>query len=36
VFILAGLVVFLIAIGTIAWQSYKAATRNPVDSLRYE
>jgi putative ABC transport system permease protein len=36
VFILAGLVVFLIAIGTIAWQSYKAATCNPVDSLRYE
>jgi putative ABC transport system permease protein len=36
VFVLAGLITFLIAILTVTLQSYKAATRNPVDALRYE
>ncbi|MBN1271547.1 MAG: ABC transporter permease [Candidatus Aminicenantes bacterium] len=35
-FILSGLAAFLIALLTISYQSVKAATANPVDSLRYE
>ncbi len=35
-FILSGLAAFCIALLTIGYQSYKAATANPVDSLRYE
>ncbi len=30
------LIVYLIAIATVSWQSYKAASRNPVEALRYE
>jgi putative ABC transport system permease protein len=36
IFILAGLVSVLIALLTISFQSLKAASQNPVDSLRYE
>ncbi|GET34142.1 ABC transporter permease [Prolixibacter bellariivorans] len=36
VFALAGILSFAIALLTVSWQSYKAATRNPVDALRYE
>lgn len=36
IFALAGLVVFGIALITVSVQSYKAATRNPVEALRYE
>jgi putative ABC transport system permease protein len=36
IFVLAGLLVLFIAILTISWQSWKAATRNPVEVLRYE
>ncbi len=36
VFVLAGFLVYLIAIATILWQSHKASIRNPVHSLRYE
>jgi putative ABC transport system permease protein len=36
IFALAGLLAMVIAIITISWQSYKAATRNPVEALRYE
>ncbi|MDB4303418.1 ABC transporter permease [Desulfosarcina sp.] len=36
VFILSGVLAFLLAIATIAYQSYKAATQNPVESLKYE
>ena len=35
-FIVAAVLSMLIAIITISYQSIKAATRNPVDSLRYE
>ncbi len=36
IFILSGLVAFFIALLTVSYQSIKAATANPVDSLRYE
>jgi len=35
-FMLSGLVAFCIALLTVSYQSIKAATANPVDSLRYE
>ena len=36
IFILAGFIAVLIALLTISFQSGKAASQNPVDSLRYE
>ena len=36
IFGMAGLMVAGIAILTISWQSWRAATRNPVEALRYE
>jgi putative ABC transport system permease protein len=36
IFLLAGLLAFLIAMGTVSWLSWRAATRNPVEALRYE
>jgi putative ABC transport system permease protein len=33
---MAGIIVFIIALLTISWQSWRAATRNPVEALRYE
>jgi putative ABC transport system permease protein len=36
IFALTGLITLAIALITVSWQSYKAATRNPVESLRYE
>ncbi len=35
-FLYSGLTAYLIALLTIGYKSYKAATANPVDSLRYE
>jgi putative ABC transport system permease protein len=35
-FAFAGMVAFFIAILTVSWQSWRAARRNPVESLRYE
>ena len=35
-FAVCGLIVFAIALLTISIQTYKAATKNPVESLRYE
>ncbi len=36
IFALAGVAAFVIALLTVSWQSWKAATRNPVEALRYE
>jgi putative ABC transport system permease protein len=36
IFALAGLFALAIALITISWQTFKAARRNPVESLRYE
>jgi putative ABC transport system permease protein len=36
IFVLTGIIAFLIATGSVITQSYRAATKNPVDALRYE
>ncbi|MCB8964785.1 MAG: ABC transporter permease [Bacteroidales bacterium] len=36
IFALAGLLALLIALLTVSWQSWRAASRNPVEALRYE
>jgi putative ABC transport system permease protein len=35
-FVLAGIITIGIALLTILWQSWRAATRNPIEALRYE
>jgi len=36
IFGLAGIMALGIALLTVSWQSWRAATRNPVEALRYE
>ena len=36
IFALAGILALGIALFTVSFQSWKAATRNPVEALRYE
>lgn len=36
IFVLAGFLALAVALLTVTWQSWRAATRNPVESLRYE
>jgi putative ABC transport system permease protein len=36
IFALAGVLALAIALLTVSWQSWRAATRNPVEALRYE
>jgi len=36
IYALAGLIAFAIALLGVSWQSWRAATRNPVEALRYE
>ncbi len=36
IYLLGGMITITIAMITISWQSWKAATRNPVEALRYE
>ena len=36
IFALAGLLALSIALLTVSWQSWRAATRNPVEALKYE
>jgi putative ABC transport system permease protein len=36
VFILGGLIVFMISLATVSWQSYRAASINPVEAIKSE
>ena len=36
IFLLAAMIALCITLLTVSWQSIRAATRNPVESLRYE
>jgi putative ABC transport system permease protein len=36
IFILSGIITIGMALFTVLWQSWRAATRNPVEALRYE
>jgi putative ABC transport system permease protein len=36
IFAIAGISAILVAVLTVSWQSLRAATRNPVEALRYE
>ena len=36
IFLVAGGITLLIALLTVSWQAIRAATANPVESLRYE
>lgn len=36
IFLLSGFIAFGIALFTVNWQSWRAATKNPVEALRYE
>jgi len=36
VFAIAGIMILVLALLTVSWQSWRAATRNPVEALRYE
>lgn len=36
IFALGGLATLLVALFTVSWQSWRAATKNPVEALRYE
>jgi putative ABC transport system permease protein len=36
IFLLSGVLALVIALLTVTWRSWRAATRNPVEALRYE
>ena len=36
VFAVAGLLAIAIALITVSWQSWRAASKNPIEALRYE
>ncbi|MBK7628693.1 MAG: ABC transporter permease [Bacteroidales bacterium] len=36
IFAISGIIVLSITLITVSWQSWRAATKNPVDALRYE
>jgi putative ABC transport system permease protein len=36
VFVLAGVIAIIVALLTVGYQSYRAASKNPVEALRYE
>jgi len=36
IFVLTGIIAFGIVLLTVSWQSWRAATKNPVEALRYE
>ncbi len=36
VFVISVVLIFIVVFGTVSWQSWRAATKNPKDTLRYE
>jgi len=36
IFVFAGLFVLLLSVAAVSWQSWRAATNNPVNSLKSE
>ncbi len=36
IFALSGLTALIVALVTVSWQGWRAASRNPVEALRYE
>ena len=36
IFLLSGVIALVIALASVSWQSWRTATRNPVEALRYE
>jgi putative ABC transport system permease protein len=36
IFVLASLLIMLISLFTLSWQSYRVAISDPVESLKYE
>jgi putative ABC transport system permease protein len=36
IYVVGGIITLMIAMITVCWQSWRAATRNPVEALRYE
>jgi putative ABC transport system permease protein len=36
IFVISGIIIIGIALITVFWQSWRAATRNPIEALRYE
>ena len=36
IFVISGVVALVVATLTVSWQSWRAATQNPVEALRYE
>jgi putative ABC transport system permease protein len=36
IFVMAGLLALVVALLTVCWQSWTAASKNPVEALRYE
>ncbi|MCJ7449845.1 MAG: ABC transporter permease [Bacteroidales bacterium] len=36
IYVVGGIITLMIAMITVGWQSWRAATRNPVEALRYE
>jgi len=36
VFVSAGAIVMIVSLATVSFQTWRAATKNPVEALRYE
>ena len=36
IFVLSGLIAILLALITVSWEAFKAATKSPVDTFKYE
>jgi putative ABC transport system permease protein len=36
IFVMSGTITLVIALLTVSWQGWKAATQNPVEAIKYE